>query len=273
MREKPMKWFASLLLVFSYSAMAESVDKVYGSCTYELTGNDATSHLFSDFDSLKKSTVYEPFEIRARGSVNLRHRFSRVVPFSDNATEYRKYKVALFDRDQASLAGMFEEYAKDRSSSDPEDLAHTIVPINGVAISSIRYGGRDEVGGAKIKVNVLGTKGGVNDNGDDFKFKRGRAEFKIKYNVWFDYTDLGGNGILGIFSGDVDQKDLDEAETETHKVKVVADCIIYQDEESTDESDRDIQKEEVSDDDSDDESGPVSEFSGTQIRRSSGVQE
>ena len=142
--------------VFGMIAILGSIAPVYAgtnsvdvTCSMELSGNDVR-HNLSTIDSLEKSYISRSFSLTPMSAIDMMARFDRVVPYADDANEYRHYQVAIFRNDGQSIKE-FEE----------EGIPYSRKQIKGVNIIKIGYGGPNEVGGDQISVNVFGLKGNV----------------------------------------------------------------------------------------------------------------
>lgn len=258
-----------LVLSMLMTGMAQAEDKVYGTCSGELSGNDARSHAFSAIGALKKSEIFYAFEINALTRHEMVQKFVRIVPHADDVNKYRKFQVALFKNDEGSIVEMNKDNIDDNGNPTEDFIPYVSIDLPGRAIMALGYGGKNQQGGAQVSVDVYGTKAGIS-RPKSFKFdSEGKAEFKMKYNVWFDYRDFGGDGILGIFAGDVDAEDYDEAETDTHKVNVEFNCVVYTTDSTADGSRENNKPEILIDSEVQEErQAPASEFSEAQIIRS-----
>ncbi len=225
--------------VFGMIAILGSIAPVYAgtnsvdvTCSMELSGNDVR-HNLSTIDSLEKSYISRSFSLTPMSAIDMMARFDRVVPHADDANKYRHYQVAIFRNDGQSIKE-FEE----------EGIPYARQQIKGVNIIKVGYGGPNEAGGDQVSVNVMGLTGGMKKI-EKFPFnKSGKASFKVEYKVWFNYDDLGGDGIFGIFDGDVEPEDIEKAEKKLHKSKVVVKCDAFLDKIVADQ-DRDLEKEDV----------------------------
>lgn len=225
--------------VFGMIAILGSIAPVYAgtnsvdvTCSMELSGNDVR-HNLSTIDSLEKSYVSKSFSLTPMSATDIMARFDSIIPHADDANKYRHYQVAVFRNDGQSIRE-FEE----------EGIPYAREQIRGVNIIKIGYGGPNEEGGDQVSVNVMGLTGGMKKI-KKFPFsKSGKASFKVEYKVWFNYDDLGGDGIFGIFDGDVEPEDIKSADKKIHKSKVVVKCDAYLDKIVVDQN-RDSEKEDV----------------------------
>jgi len=192
-------------LIASVSAMA-SDDFVTGSCVQELGKNS------TDISSLKKSKVIDSdFKINPLGTHPIENRFTRVIPYATDVTKYRKHQVSILKNDSESVDGIDEE------------IPFAFKDIGGRMNIALRYGGRNEVGGPKITVDVVGLRNGMNqDNERVYKFINGKAHVEVKLDIEFNYNDYSYKGFLGIpgYFNDEIEKD----GVEIHKVKLVTKC-------------------------------------------------
>ena len=223
-----MKWRNSLAVVFlSLGLNVHATDSIFGTCTGQLTGNDATNHIFSKIDALASSEILYSFEINALTRHEISQRFVRIVPYADDVNRYRKYQVALFENDKASLIDMNKEHIDEKGDPDEDFIPYVKEELPGRAIMAIGYGGKNQQGGAQVTVDVYGTKAGISPTKNFLFDSEGKTKFKVKYDVVFDYQKFKGDGILGIFSGDVKDKDFEQVKTKTHKVEVNFECVAF----------------------------------------------
>lgn len=258
-----MKWSKCLafmsLLTLAGSALAE--DKVYGTCSLMLTGNDARSGAFSSIQALKESEMFYSFEVPALTRYEIKNTYIRVIPHADDINKYRKYQVALFEGDKKSLNTIYDE-----------GIPYATRSISGTSYVAIGYAGENQTGGAQVSVDVTGPRGEVNRK-RLFPFDaEGKSEFKFDYKVKFNYRDLGGDGFLSL-GGDVGADDLKNAKVKVHEARVEVKCSVFKNE-VAENSSRDMNKEDNSVDPEIKGTVPKTEFSESEIiRKPKGIED